>query len=89
MHTDSKVNTHTHIKNYNQCSFFYRDHQDREVAIHGHDGIRDMCIKGLTYKKDLLSRRQCEQKIISLLGCAKVLGQGVNVDIRFPQIMLS
>ena len=69
------------------------NHQDREVAIHlnghGHDGIRDMCIKGLAYKKDLFSRRLCEQKIISLLGCTKVLGQGLNVDIRFPQIMLN
>ena len=62
---------------------------NNEIAAHfnqeNHNGIQDMTIKGLKYCSDTWTRKIEEQRIISRLGC--VLGQGMNVDFIFPQLM--
>ena len=63
--------------------------EDKEVALHfnqtNHNGIEDMKFAGLTFSKDIFTRKLQEQRIIVKLGC--VLGRGMNTDFNFPELL--
>ena len=62
---------------------------DNEVSSHflqdNHDGVENMVVRGLAFREGTWQRKLEEQRLIAKLGC--VLGQGMNVDFRFPTLL--